>query len=148
MARGRFVGHIGIPNRERSALPAGDNLTRIGDSYGMRQYHDLMEMVLRSGVEKRDRTGTGTLSIFGHQMRFDLADGFPMVTTKKLFLKAIVYELLWFLKGDTNVRYLRDNKVTIGTNGPTRMANWGLSADTSGVHGPMAMAAPSTRSPI
>jgi len=72
-----------------------------------------MEKVFRTGVEKRDRTGTGTLSIFGHQMRFDLADGFPMMTTKKLFLKAIIYELLWFLAGDTNVRTLRKNGVTI-----------------------------------
>jgi thymidylate synthase len=72
-----------------------------------------MEKVLEDGVEKRDRTGTGTLSVFGHQMRFDLGDAFPMVTTKKLFFKAIVYELLWFLKGDTNVRYLQDHGVTI-----------------------------------
>jgi len=79
----------------------------------MRQYLDLLRLIRTTGLKKTDRTGTGTLSVFGHQMRFDLSQGFPLVTTKKLHIRSIVYELLWFLRGDTNIQYLKDHNVSI-----------------------------------
>ena len=92
----------------------------------MKQYLNLMRLVLEEGVKREDRTGTGTQSIFGHQFRFDLSSGFPLITTKKLHLRSIIYELLWFLSGDTNIKYLNDNKVSI----------WDEWADKNGELGP------------
>ena len=97
----------------------------------MRQYHELMERVLREGSDKSDRTGTGTRSVFGHQMRFDLAEGFPMITTKKLHLKSILHELIWFISGDTNIRYLCQNGVRIWDDWP--FATYSKSADYNGI---------------
>jgi thymidylate synthase len=107
----------------------------------MLQYLDLLRHVRTHGTHKEDRTGTGTLSVFGHQMRFDLAAGFPVVTTKKLHLRSIIHELLWFIRGDTNVKYLRDNG---GTNGPTLTAIWARCTGSSGGRGQPIAAAAST----
>jgi thymidylate synthase len=108
----------------RYDAPCGEKQTQI---FIMKQYHDLMRHVLDKGAKKTDRTGTGTVSVFGYQMRYDLQEGFPMMTTKKVHMKSILHELLWFLKGDTNIKYLKDNGVSI----------WDEWADENGNLGPV-----------
>ncbi len=113
----------------------------------MQAYHDLLRDVLENGESRGDRTGTGTLSVFGRQARFDLRKGFPCLTTKKLHLRSIIHELLWFLKGETNIAYLKKNKVTIWDEWADEDGELGPFTESNGALGKRTMARSSTRSP-
>lgn len=114
----------------------------------MKAYLDLMRHVLDNGTDKSDRTGTGTRSVFGYQMRFDLGKGFPLLTTKKLHLRSIIHELLWFLKGDTNIKYLKDNNVSIWDEWADENGDLVRFTATNGAAGPRPTAGISTKSPM
>ena len=135
-----------------TSTPKNGELKALIYPLNMKQYLDILDRILKEGVEKSDRTGTGTMSIFGTQSRYDLEKGFPLLTTKKLYLKGIIHELLWFLKGDTNIRAIRTSSTCLtttsisGTNGPTRTETWAPYMVTSGAHGPTTRVEPLTRS--